>query len=97
MSRMEYFPSRGTTALPPSIHYMTRNKVIVHRIVRVARVSSPSHCGKLNIVIRSPIAGLFVGKYGADGLLVGVGRLSRLADDSGCRAQFFSMNFTSDA
>ena len=49
------------------------------------------------MVVRSPIAGLLVGTYGAAGFALGLGRLSRLRVDSGRKFQFFSMNFTIEA
>jgi len=50
-----------------------------------------------NIDRRSPIAGLFVGKYGAFGAETGFGKLSRLREDNGGKFQFHSMNFRIDA
>jgi hypothetical protein len=53
---------------------------------------------KSNIPMRSPIAGLFSGKYGAiRGREIGFGKLSRLRAESGCSFQFRSMNLRIDA
>ena len=53
--------------------------------------------GNVNIVRRSPIAGLLSGKYGAFCAETGLGKLSRLREDNGGKVQFHSMNFRIDA
>ena len=52
---------------------------------------------KANMFLRSPIAGLLIGKYGADERVFGLGRLSRLRLESGLSRQLSSMNFTIEA
>jgi len=47
---------------------------------RAASSSPRIHRGKTNIPVKSPIAGLLVGKYGADASASGFGRLSRLRE-----------------
>jgi hypothetical protein len=51
----------------------------------------------VNIVRRSPIAGLLSGKYGAFCADTGLGKLSRLRDDKRGKLQFHSMNFKIEA
>jgi hypothetical protein len=56
--------------------------------------ASGQECGpKLNISIRSPIAGELVGTYGLSAALVGFCRLSRLRPVNGVRPQLRSTNF----
>jgi hypothetical protein len=51
---------------------------------------------KSNNVIKSVMAGPFMGTYGFSGRASGFGRLSRLRSDSGDTRQLRSMNFRMD-
>ena len=79
------------------VDFCDKNALWRLELARHAGKPNETRRQKLNIPIKSPIAGLFVGKYGADGDDIGLGRLSRLRVDSGLKFQFFSMNFTIDA
>jgi len=74
-----------------------RRSLSGRRCCNLTRMLSYLLALKVNISMRSPIAGPLVGKYGADERLIGLGRLSRLRLESGLSLQLRSMNLIIDA